>query len=128
MLVKLGWSGVLLVSSLFVAAHAQAQDSNSRARKHANSDTTLARKPRITEADARRTALAAVPGGRVRSHELERENGRLIYSYDIKAAGQPGIEEINVDAMTGTIVAHEHEDAATEAKERKKAARSKSRP
>ncbi len=78
-----------------------------------------AQEARVAEAEARKTALAAVPGGKVRSHELERENGKLIYSYDIKVAGKPGVEEVNVDAITGAIVAREHESAKVEAKEKK---------
>lgn len=90
------------------------------AEKHASSSQAALRKEaKIAERDARKTALAAVPGGKVQSHELERENGRLIYSYDIKIAGKSGVEEINVDAKTGEIVAHEHEDAKAEAKEKK---------
>lgn len=63
--------------------------------------------PRITLASARATALARVPG-RVRSSELERENHRWIYSFEIKTA-HPGVEEVNVDADTGVIVNVEHE-------------------
>ena len=83
------------------------------------SQAALRKEAKIAERVARKTALAAVPGGKVRSHELERENGKLIYSYDIKVAGKSGVEEVNVDAMTGDIVAHEHEDAKAEAKEKK---------
>src|SRR6476661_9137041 len=52
------------------------------------------RQARIPEAQARRTALARVPHGRVRSHELEREHGRLIHAYDIAVPGRAGIEEV----------------------------------
>ena len=111
---KLDPYALILASALLVAGtRARAQDS----------------KPaKIAEADARKTALAAVPGGRVQSHELEREKGKLIYSYDIKVAGKSGIEEVNVDAITGAIVAHEHEAAAAEAKERKAEAKEKKKP
>lgn len=71
-------------------------------------------KPKIPEARARATALAHVPGGTVKSYELEREGGRLIYSYDIAVKGRSGIEEVNVDAMTGEVVGQQHEDAAAE--------------
>ncbi|MEJ2678501.1 MAG: PepSY domain-containing protein [Gemmatimonadota bacterium] len=63
---------------------------------------------------ARATALARVPNGTIKSYELEREGGRLIYSYDIAVKGKPGIEEVNVDAMTGEVVGTQHEDAAAE--------------
>jgi uncharacterized membrane protein YkoI len=77
----------------------------------------LQRQARISEAQARRTALGAVRNGRVKSHELEREHGRLIYSYDITVPGRGGIEEVTVDARTGRIVTHEHETPADERRE-----------
>jgi DNA-binding beta-propeller fold protein YncE len=82
-----------------------------------NSQAALMREAKITKAVATKTALEQVPGGKVRSSELEREKGKLIYSFDIKVAGKSGIEEINVDAMTGAIVAHEHEGPKAEKKE-----------
>ena len=105
--------------TLGAATSASAQEAKAPAKRESRSQAALRKEAKITEADARKTALAAVPGGKVKSHELERENGRLIYSYDIKLAGKPGIEEVNVDAKTGEIVAHEHEDAKAEAKEKK---------
>jgi len=102
-----------------VAVSAGAQQAKAPAKKEATSQASLRKEAKISEADARKTALAAVPGGKVQSHELEREKGRLIYSYDIKVAGKSGIEEVNIDAKTGEIVAHEHEDAKAEAKEKK---------
>jgi uncharacterized membrane protein YkoI len=77
----------------------------------------LRREARVSEAQARRTALGAVRRGRVKSHELEREHGRLIYSYDITVPGRSGIEEVTVDALTGRIVTHEHESPAAERRE-----------
>lgn len=94
----------------------------------ARAPTAPHKEAKIPEADARRTALAAVPGGKVQSHELEREHGKLIYSYDIKVAGKPGVEEVNVDAITGAIIAHEHEDAKTERKEKQAEAKERRKP
>ena len=113
---------------LGAAASASAQAAKATTKKEATSQAALRKEAKIAEADARKTALAAVPGGKVQSHELEREKGKLIYSYDIKVAGKSGIEEVNVDAITGTIVAHEHEDAKTEAKEKKAEAKEKKKP
>ena len=110
---------------LGAAASASAQAAKATTKKEATSQAALRKEAKIAEADARKTALAAVPGGKVQSHELEREKGKLIYSYDIKVAGKSGIEEVNVDAMTGEIVAHEHEDAKAEAKEKKAEAKEK---
>ena len=77
----------------------------------------LAAKAKVAEAVAATTALAKVPGGKIESVELEEEDGKLIYSYDIKVAGKKGIEEIQVDAMSGAVVKSEHEDPATEKQE-----------
>lgn len=105
--------------TLGAAASASGQQGKAPSKKEATTQAVLRKEAKIAEPDARKTALAAVPGGKVQSHELERENGRLIYSYDIKVAGKSGVEEVNVDATTGQIVAHEHEDAKAEAKEKK---------
>ena len=113
---------------LGAAASASAQAAKATTKKEATSQAALRKEAKIAEADARKTALAAVPGGKVQSHELEREKGKLIYSYDIKVAGKSGIEEVNVDAMTGEIVAHEHENAKAEAKEKKAEAKEKKKP
>lgn len=74
---------------------------------------------------ARAVALRAVPHGRVASAELEREHGKLIYSFDIAVAGKSGVEEVHVDAMTGAVVAHEHESAQAERTEARLEAREK---
>jgi uncharacterized membrane protein YkoI len=55
-----------------------------------------------------RTALARVPGGRITEAELE-EDGRLLYSFDIRVEGRSGVEEVQVDARTGEVVSIEHE-------------------
>lgn len=92
---------------------------------HARNETAaqLRRQARIPEAQARRTALARVRNGRVRSHELEREHGRLIYAYDIAVPGRKGIEEVTVDARTGRVVTVEHETPADERREAREEAR-----
>jgi len=47
------------------------------------------------------------------------EDGKLVFSFDLKVRGRPGVEEVQVDARTGAIVSVEHESAAAEAKEKK---------
>jgi uncharacterized membrane protein YkoI len=54
--------------------------------------------------DARAVALRTVPG-RIVAEELEEENGRWIYSFEIRNEGERGrIHEVNVDADRGTVV------------------------
>jgi hypothetical protein len=87
--------------------------------RHATTRDSLAAQAKISEAAARATALSKVPGGRVKAHELERENGLLIHSFDIAVAGRPGIDEVIVNALDGSIVSVKHEDQAAERLEAK---------
>ena len=79
------------------------------------SQAALSKEAKITMEEAQKTALAKEPG-KIKSKELEREKGRLIYSFDIKTAD--GIHEVNIDAMTGEVVEDTVESAAAEAKEK----------
>jgi peptidase YpeB-like protein len=82
-----------------------------------HSKGTLASEARVSMKTARATALARVPHGRVQSAELERERGKLIYSFDIRVPGKSGIEEVQVDAIKGRIVSVVHEGPKAEQKE-----------
>jgi hypothetical protein len=73
---------------------------------------------KIPVEQARATAVKRVPG-EIQEEELEKENGKLVYSFDIKATGQKDITEVQVDAVNGSIVSVEKEDAAHEATEKK---------
>lgn len=72
---------------------------------------------RISADSARATALARVKGGVIKDEEIEREGGRLVYSFDIKTAGRAGIDEVLVDASTGAVLSVKHESPADEAAE-----------
>ena len=102
----------LVAATLITASAAQAQE----AYKKAIPDS-LAKRAKITEAAAAATAQKRVPKGKIEGVELENENGKLIYSYDIKTAGKSGVDEVNVDATTGKIIAFAHESPAAEKKE-----------
>ena len=100
-LTTLGFTGsLLLAGSLFAAAG------------------TPAKQAKISLETARATALAKVPHGEVRSEELEKEHGKLIYSFDIAVPGKSGVEEVNVDAVSGKVLAVEHESARAEKQEK----------
>jgi len=72
---------------------------------------------KVTEETAAKTALAKVPKGTISSVELEREKGKLLYSYDITVPGQKGVEEVHVDATTGKFLSKYHENPEAEKKE-----------
>lgn len=116
----------LSAGALLTAATASAQAASKMQGPHIMLDAKLRAEAKVTETAARETALKEVAGGTVQDGELEREHGKLIYSYDIKVAGKSGIEEVAVDAITGAVVTHEHEtpammrkEAVADAKEKK---------
>jgi hypothetical protein len=61
--------------------------------------------PRVSMQAARARALAIVP------------HGRLIYSFDIRVPGRPGIEEVQISAIDGRLVSRTHETPAAERRE-----------
>ena len=73
--------------------------------------STLQAQAKVSKADAQATALAKVPNGTVKECELEKENGRIIWSVELNSPDSKGITEVNVDAMTGEVVNIEHEKA-----------------
>jgi uncharacterized membrane protein YkoI len=97
--------GLALSSSLATAADAP--------------ERALKVQAKVAEPDARATALARVPGGAVQSSNLERENGRLVWSFDIADPKSPNVIEVQVDAKTGRIVSAKIETPADQAKEAK---------
>ena len=78
------------------------------------SQEKLRNRARVSEADARATALSQVPGGTITEGELEEEHGLLIWSFDIRATGKPGVTEVQVNALTGKIARVEQESEAQE--------------
>jgi uncharacterized membrane protein YkoI len=77
-------------------------------------ESQLQAEAKISKADAQATALAKTPNGTIKEAELEREHGKLIWSFDIATPDSADITEVNVDAITGAIVNVEHEKAEKE--------------
>ena len=100
--------------------------------KKVETQAELQKEAHMTMADARAMALKTVPTATIQAGEIEREGGMLIYSFDMKVPGKSGIDEVNIDAMTGKLVSHQHETPKDERAEAKadakaaKAAKSKS--
>ena len=55
--------------------------------------------------------------GKIKSSELEKEHGKLIYSFDISTPKSKSITEVQVDAKTGKIVSTQVETPEDQAKE-----------
>ena len=77
----------------------------------------LLKQAHVTKHQAKRIALARVKHGTIKSAELEKENGMLIWSFDIARPGRKEITEIWVDATTGKITAVDVETPIGEKKE-----------
>lgn len=104
-------------ASLTTAAPRARQGQEARAQEK------LAREAKITEAQARATALKRA-AGTVEGAELEREHGKLVYSFDIRNA-KGTITEVQVSAINGKVVRVEHENRKQEADEKRKEAHEK---
>jgi len=129
----------LAASTVGAAGVASAQQSQSTSRPMQSSmqqrglrvdmPANLRAKAKVAETTARATAAARVPRGTIQAGELEEENGKLQYSYDIKVPGKAGIDEVNVNAIDGSVIAVQHESPASVQKEaaedRKAAAKSR---
>jgi len=57
---------------------------------------------KVSKETAQQTALAKAPGGTVKECEIEKEKGKLIWSFDITTPDTKDITEVNVDAITAT--------------------------
>jgi hypothetical protein len=77
----------------------------------------LLKKAKVSADTAIAHAQAKLPKAKLKSAEIEEEGGKLIYSFDFETAGKSGIDEVNVDAVTGKVLAVEHETPKSEAAE-----------
>src|SRR6266481_1061078 len=82
-------------------------------------EAKLQAEAKVSKTDAGKAALAKVPGGTIKEGGLEKENGKLIWSFDITTPGSTDIKEVQVDAISGAVVSIKTESAAHEAKEKK---------
>lgn len=81
------------------------------------SEAALKAQAKVSEKTAAKIALTKVPNGKIKSAELEKEHGLLVWSFDIAVPNSRKIAEIHVDARTGKIVRQEVETKAQEAEE-----------
>ncbi|MGA9452106.1 MAG: PepSY domain-containing protein [Verrucomicrobiia bacterium] len=85
--------------------------------KHKNKEAKLMAEAKVSKETAEQTALAKVPNGTIKEAEIEKEHGKLIWSFDVATPDAKDITEVNVDAITGNVVSVEKEAAESEAKE-----------
>ena len=74
---------------------------------------------KISKAEAQKIALDRVPGGTIKEGDIEKEKGKLLWSFDIATPGTKDITEVQVDAMTGQVLDVSKETVADQEKEKK---------
>jgi len=103
-------SGVLAAAIIALGAAGCASEKQEQAELQAQA--------KISKEQAQQTALAKAPGGTIKEGELEKEKGKLIWSFDITIPDSKDITEVNVDAITGDVVSVEKETPEQQAKEK----------
>lgn len=88
-------------------------------------DKNLAKQAKITVEKAREIARNKA-AGKIEGEELEKEHGKIVYSFDIRNA-KGTITEVQVDAKNGNVVSVEEENKAAEQKEKQEEKREKAR-
>ena len=103
-----------------VKVEADHEEKNGEERDNEENDVQnqaeLAKQVKITEEAATKTALEKVPGT-VKAVELENEDGKNVYGFDI-VAKDGSQQEVKIDAQTGKVVKVEadHEEKNSEEK------------
>jgi uncharacterized membrane protein YkoI len=83
----------------------------------APTEAELMKEAKISKPQAEKTALTKIPRGAIQSGELEREHGKLVWSFDISSTGTKNVTEVQVDAKSGKIVSVKTETPIDQAKE-----------
>jgi hypothetical protein len=83
----------------------------------APNEAELMKEAKIPKGQAEKIAIHKVPHGVIKSGEIERERGRLIWSFDISSVHSSNITEVQVDAISGKIVSTQVETVKDQAKE-----------
>jgi len=91
-----------------------ASDSRTKEEKQA----ALAGRAKVSRAEAEKAALEKAPDGKIVEGELEEEDGKLIWSFDISRPGTRNVTEVHVDAITGKVLNVEVETPEQQAKEK----------
>ena len=115
----------VITAAVILALGAAPKTAASKAWQENQEQQRLAREAKITKERAQEIATKRAPGN-VEGAELEREHGKLVYSFDIRNS-KGTITEVQVSAITGKIISVEHENKRQEAAEKRKEGRENKR-
>jgi hypothetical protein len=71
----------------------------------------------VTKSQAEHIALSKVPGGTIRTAELQTANGRRFWSVYVVKPGSKNAKEVRVDAIAGKILSVQTEKPEDQAEE-----------
>ena len=108
---------MIVCSALAAALLAGCCTEKSEAKHKEAKQAKLMAEAKVSKETAQQTALAKVPNGTIKEAEIEKEKGKLQWSFDVTTPDTKDITEVNVDAMTGDVISVEKESAEGEAKE-----------
>jgi uncharacterized membrane protein YkoI len=94
-----------------------ASEKSEKSERHAHQQAKLMAEAKVSKSAAESIAFAKVPNGTIKEGELEKENGKLQWSFDIATPGSKDITEVNVDAITGDVISVQKESPESESKE-----------
>jgi uncharacterized membrane protein YkoI len=95
----------VLASGLLVGCVSEKSEHHNKQAKQAK----LMAEAKVSKEDAEKTALAKVPNGTIKESELEKEHGKLQWSFDVITPDTKDITEVNVSAMTGDVISVDKE-------------------
>lgn len=98
--------GLVGLFVLAAAAPAGAQQTAQRPEYERDIPAALLAQAKVGEDSARALALAKLPGS-IEAVELIREEGKLVWVWDVHVEGKRGITEVAVDALNGKVTVHE---------------------
>jgi uncharacterized membrane protein YkoI len=107
--------GIAFTLPAFAADNA-AKDAKTNATAAQDTKADAKAPTKVSEADARKTALAAVPKGTVQSSKMVTDKGRQVWAFDVKGESSPNVVVVQVDANSGRIVSRSIKSAAPAAK------------
>jgi hypothetical protein len=64
----------------------------------------------VSDAAARAVALERFPGAQIVDAEIDEDDGRLMYKYELRVGSERRSVDVNIDADTGSIVKVEDDD------------------
>ena len=108
---------MIVCSALAAALLAGCCTEKNEAKHKEAKQAKLMAEAKVSKDIAQQTALAKVPNGTVKESELEKENGKLQWSFDVATPDSKDITEVNVNAVTGEVISVEKESAGEKAKD-----------